>query len=318
MSKPYWIGVDVGGTKILTGLFDSEFRLLSQVKHPTHPQQGGVAVFERVVHSIDNVIHEANIEFDRVKAVGLAIPGQILPHTKTVRFAPNLGWRDFDLTPLFPKTWKFDVFLENDVRMGTYGEWVFGAAHGANHVLGIFMGTGIGGGLILNSKLYNGFNGHAGEIGHIVLDWKKSHSLEKLAGRKELMKRIKRKLAKAPKKIRKEWRDIDVENVKSSLLSELYLENEPLVVEAIGRSALVMGSAIGSMVNLLSPEVIVLGGGVVNALGDPFVEHIWEIAQTHILPRAIENVRCVKASLGDNSGIFGAAGFASHSLKEIV
>jgi glucokinase len=310
MSAPYWVGVDVGGTKILTGLFDKDFRILGRMKQATHSDQGGQAVFGRIIQTVDGVIREAGINVDEIKGMGLAIPGQIVPHSNVVRYAPNLGWRDFELSPLFPNWWKWPVHIENDVRMGTYGEWSHGAARGAKHVFGVFVGTGVGGGLILNGELYNGFNGHAGEVGHIVLHWRRGTSLEMLSGRRSMMKRAQEILDDSPKRVRKEWKGIDATAMKSSQLAEFYQKDDPIAIQLIDDSARALGAAIGSVINLLSPEIVVVGGGVAGALGDSFQERVWEIAQRFTLPRASENVRCVRASLGDDSGIFGAAAFA--------
>ena len=98
------------------------------------------------------------------------------------------------MKPLFPESWTWPVVIDNDVRLGTYGEWALGAAKGSKFVFGIFPGTGVGGGLVLDGKLYHGFNGHAGEIGHIIIDWKKGVELEAVAGRRNLMNRAKRSL----------------------------------------------------------------------------------------------------------------------------
>ena len=310
MSGPYWIGVDVGGTKILSGLFDNDMKILSRSKLATQSAEGGQAVFGRISQSVETVLKEANVSADDIKGMGLAIPGQILPNSRIVRYAPNLGWRDFELTPLFPTSWKWPVHLENDVRMGTYGEWVSGAAKGAKHVFGVFVGTGVGGGLILDGKLYNGFNGHAGEVGHIVLNWKKGSSLEMVAGRRCIMTRAQKELEDASKKTRKDWKDIDPATVKSSHLAGLYKKEDPIAVKLIDDAAKALGAAVGSVINLLSPEIIVVGGGVAGALGDAFIERIWEVAQKYALPRATENVRCVPAALGDDAGVLGSAAFA--------
>jgi glucokinase len=202
------------------------------------------------------------------------------------------------------------VQIQNDVKMGTYGEWTHGAARGARHVLGIFVGTGVGGGLILNGELYDGFNFNAGEIGHVIIHWRRGTELEAVAGRRSIARRAQEVLADAPKLVRKEWRHVEPTAVKSSLLAEFYEQDDPVAVQLIDDAARALGAAIGSAVNLLSPELVVIGGGLAGALGESFLERIWEFAQRYTLPRATEGVRCVAAELGDDSGIFGAAAFA--------
>ena len=306
----YWLGVDLGGTKILTGLFDPDMKLIARNKQPTGAEAGPAGVFGRVIQGVEAVMREAKVEPAQIGAMGFAIPGQIEPGKPVVRFAPNLDWRNVDCQSLLPKEWPWPVFLENDVRMGTYGEFAHGAAKGAKHVFGIFVGTGVGGGFILNGELFTGFNGHAGEIGHIVLHWRKGTTLEAIAGRKYQMQRVKAILEDAPKRSRKDWKGVDPEKVKSSQLAEFFERDDPIAVGIIDDAARAIGAAIGSVINLLSPEVIVIGGGVTGALGESFTERIWDIAQRYTLPGAAANMRCVTAALGDDSGIVGAAAYA--------
>jgi glucokinase len=313
MSTAHWIGVDLGGTKILTGLFDDDLKLVTRAKTPTDAQAGPAGVFAKIAQSVESVLKESNVDPATVKGMGFGIPGQI--DGPVVRFAPNLDWRNVEVRSQLPAEWTWPVVLENDVRMGTYGEFAHGAAKGARHVFGIFVGTGVGGGLILDGKLHTGFNGHGGEIGHIVVHWRRGTSLESLAGRKYQMIRAKEMLDDAPKRVRKEWKGVDLGKVKSSQLAEFYQKDDPVAVVLIDDAARALGAGIASVVNLLSPEVVVIGGGVTQALGDSFIERIWEIAQRHTLPDATRNMKCLAAALGDDSGIVGCAAYAKANLS---
>jgi glucokinase len=317
MSNGYWIGVDLGGTKILAGLFDDELTPLARAKQPTGSEGGPAGVSARIAQAVDAVIREAKIDPALIRGMGFGIPGQIVPDSTVVRYAPNLGWRDVDVQPLLPAAWPWPVVLENDVRMGTYGEFARGAAKGARHVFGIFVGTGVGGGFILNGELYTGFNGHAGEVGHVVIHWRRGTALESVAGRKYQMKRAQEILADAPKRVRREWKGIDLHKVKSSQLAEFYQKDDPVAVQIVDDAARALGAAVGSVVNLLSPEVVVIGGGVTGALGESFIERIWDFAQRYTLPGATDRVRCVPAALGDDSGIVGCAAYARARLGAV-
>jgi glucokinase len=310
MSAGYWLGVDLGGTKILSGLFDDDLKLLARSKQPTSADGGPSAVFGRIVQGVEAVMKEANVEPAQIRGMGIGVPGQIDLGTTLVRYAPNLDWRDVDLKPLMPAAWMWPLVVENDVRMGTYGEFAHGAARGARHVLGVFVGTGVGGGLIINGELFTGFNANAGEIGHLILHWRRGTDLEALAGRKFMMKRAKEILDDSPKRVRKEWKGIDLPSVRSAQLAEYYQKDDPVAVQLVDDAARALGAAIGGVVNLLSPEVIVIGGGVTGALGESFIERIWEIAQRYTLPGAARGIRCVPASLADDSGIVGCAAYA--------
>lgn len=314
MSNGYWIGVDLGGTKILAGLFDDDLTLLARAKQPTGSEGGPAGVFARVGQAVDAVVREARIDPSQVRGMGFGVPGQIVPDTTLVRFAPNLNWRDVDVQPYIPATWPWPVVLENDVRMGTYGEFARGSARGARHVFGIFVGTGVGGGLILNGELYTGFNGNAGEVGHVVIHWRRGTELESVAGRKYQMKRAREILDDAPKRVRKEWKGVELDKVKSSQLAGFYQNDDPVAVQIVDDAARSLGAAVAGVVNLLSPEVVVVGGGVTGALGESFIERIWDFAQRSTLPGSTDKVRCVPAALGDDSGIVGCAAFAKSRL----
>lgn len=310
MGGDHWLGVDLGGTKILAGLFDSDLNLLARSKQPTGSEGGPAAVFARIAQAVEAVLREAKVAPAQVRGMGLGVPGQIAVGKPVVRFAPNLDWRDVSVPEHTPPEWSWPIAVENDVRMGTYGEFSRGAARGAKHVFGVFVGTGVGGGLILNGELYNGFNGHAGEVGHVVIHWRHGTTLEQVAGRKSLMKRAGTILADSPKRVRKEWKGVDLDRVKSSQLAEFYHGHDPVAVQLVDDAARAVGAAIGSVVNLLSPEVVVVGGGVTGALGDSFIERVWDFALRYTLPHAADGVRCVPSALGDDAGIVGCAAFA--------
>ncbi len=237
MSTGYWLGVDLGGTKILAGLFDDDLKLLARSKQPTAAETGPTGVVANIVKAVDAVVRESGVDASQIRGMGIGIPGQIELGTTRVKFAPNLDWRDVDLKPLMPAAWRWPLVVENDVRMGTYGEFAHGSAKGARHVLGVFVGTGVGGGMILDGELFTGFNGNAGEIGHLIVHWRQGTELEGIAGRKYMMKRAKEKLDDAPKRVRKEWKGIDLAGVRSSQLAEYYQKDDPVAVELVDDAA---------------------------------------------------------------------------------
>lgn len=311
MAESLWLGVDLGGTKILAGLFDSKFNPLARSKESTPaPSQGPKAVFEALDRVVEDVLAQTKTDRSQIRGMGLGIPGQIDPVNRVVKFAPNLDWHNIEIDPLVPKDWTWKVAIENDVRAGTYGEWKHGAAVGFNNVLGVFAGTGVGGSLILNGKPYYGFNHNAGEIGHIVINWRKGTSLEAVAGRRSMMRKAQGILDDSPKRVRKEWKGVELGSVKSSQLADYYQKDDPVAVQLVDDAARALGAGIGSVINLLSPEIIVLGGGVAGALGDSFLERVWELTCRHTLPGATNGVKMVPAKLQDDSGIIGAAAFA--------
>jgi glucokinase len=315
MPRDHWIGVDLGGTKVLAGLFDDELNLLETAKQPSNASAGPTAVFATVNAVVEAVIAKANIDPATIRGMGFGVPGQITPKSTVVRYAPNLEWRDLDVAPFRPAHWHWPIVLHNDTRMATYGEFARGAAKGCKDVFGIFVGTGVGAGLILNGDLYAGFLGHAGEIGHTVVHWKRGTTVEQVAGRKFMMQTAKAMLDDAPKRVRREWRGVDLDKVKSSQLAEFYQKDDPVAVKVIDDAARAVGAAIASVVNLLSPECVVIGGGVTEALKESFTERVWEFALRGILPKAADGMKFVPAALGDFAGITGCAAYAKGQAK---
>ena len=270
MSDDYWLGVDLGGTKILAGLFDDEMKLVTRAKHPTGSENGPEGVFERISEAVESVIREANIEPERIRGMGFGVPGQIQPNSSNVIYAPNLEWRDIDVGPLLPETWTWPIYLENDVRMGTYGEFSHGVAVGAKHVFGIFAGTGVGGAFILNGEVYvasmatrarSAIRFYSGRTA------RNSKTSRDVVINSNVPRRF---LSDSPKRIRKTWKRIDFQRMKSSQLAELYHSGDPVAGQIVNEAARAIAAAIASVINLMSPEVIVLGGGVAGALGDEF------------------------------------------------
>ncbi len=310
MGKTYWIGVDLGGTKILCGVFNENFKRVGRAKLATAVGKGPDAVISQVHVAVAEAIRNAEIDPSEVGGLGMCIPGQVDLREQQVNYAPNLEWRNVELASIPSPTWTWPCHFENDVKLGTYGEYTHGAAKGARNVLGIFVGTGVGGGLIINGELYGGFNGNAGEIGHTIVDWRKGTNLEAIAGRRAMMKRAAKHLNDAPKKVRKEWKDSDVAKIKSSELAARYERGDMVAQQLVEDAAHAIGAAVASALNFLSPEVIVIGGGVAGALGPAFLERIWEIGQRLALPEVADGVRCLPAALEDDSGIVGAAAYA--------
>ena len=163
------IGVDMGGTKILSAVIDAEGKILATAKVPTKAGKGASEVIDRIASSVQKAIDKSGVASDSIQAIGIGAPGPLDPATGVVIFAPNLGWRDVPLKTELETRTGFPTFVDNDVNVGTLGEHVFGAGQGFQNVVGIFVGTGIGGGIILNGELFHGASKTAGEIGHIIV-----------------------------------------------------------------------------------------------------------------------------------------------------
>ncbi len=312
------IGVDMGGTKILSAVIDAEGNILGTAKVSTKAGRGAIAVIDRIANCIQRAVDKSGVDAASIRAVGIGAPGPLDPATGVVIFAPNLGWRDIPLKTELEARTGFPTFVDNDVNVGTLGEHVFGAGRGIQNVVGIFVGTGIGGGIILQGELFHGASKTAGEIGHIIVKAGGPRCgcgtrgcLEAIASRTAMTKQFQRAILKKGKKsVLSELTGGDLRAIRSGVLAKAVRLNDELTLKVFKKVTKYLGIGIGSIVNFLNPEMIVLGGGVVEALDDTFLDDIRDATEKYSLPNTLDGVQIVRAELGDNSGILGAAALA--------
>ncbi len=315
-SKKYLIGLDIGGTKILAGLIRPNFTVVATEKLKVEPHRG-LAVF---IKSLSSAVNELLIENDltekNITAVGAGCPGVIDPQTGIVQISPNLTFlKKCPLKSILQKAFHSPAFVENDVNAGIYGEQQFGAAKKAQHVLGIFLGTGVGGGLILNGKLYRGFTQAAGEIGHTFMNLPFGSglirpTLENMTGRLALASEAGLLLMK--QKAPHLYKDVgtDLKALKSGAFARAIRAGDSEVKSLIQSKARVLGISMANAVNLLSPEMIVLGGGLVEALGNIILPEAEKTMRQYAMPDLVKPVKVRSALLGDYAVMLGAAKLA--------
>lgn len=312
----YLVGVDLGGTKILAAVLDREGHILSREKKKSRVERGPSEVIHRILRCVESAIDQAGIKKSEVLALGIGSPGPLNPVTGVVEAPCNLpGWINVPLKTIMEQHLGFRVFLDNDVNVGTYGEYRMGAGVGIPNLVGIFIGTGIGGGLILNGQLYEGFNHVAGELGHVVIqadgppcNCGRKGCYEALASRLHVTRRIGEMSAELEKpSLALELAEEDTANIRSSILKEAWQREDPVTRKALTAMADHTGLQIANLMNLLNPERFILGGGVIEALGDELLPIIDAKARAEAFPHAARNVSIVPAMLGDDAGIVGAA-----------
>ena len=316
------IGVDMGGTKILSAVIDAEGNILGTAKVPTKADAGTSVVIDRIADSIQKAIGTSGVNETSIEAVGIGAPGPLDPETGVVIFAPNLGWRDVPLKAELEARVGIPTFVDNDVNIGTLGEHAFGAGKGVQNIVGIFVGTGIGGGIILQGELFHGASKTAGEIGHIIVKADgprcgcgRRGCLEALASRTAMTKQFQKAIKKKGKKsVISKLTNGDLSAIRSGVLAKAIRANDKLTLKIFKKATKYLGIGIGSIVNFLNPEMIILGGGVVEALDDTFLDNIRAAAGKYALPNTLDGVQIVRAKLGDNSGILGAAALARQRL----
>jgi glucokinase len=322
-SKPV-IGMDLGATKILAGVVSAEGKVLGTAKRATKPQSGPEKVIERMVKTAQEAVEAAGLKTDEIAGLGTGAPGPLDPDRGVIITTPNMpGWDNVPLAKMLSEGLGLPAFIENDVNLGTLGEWALGAGKGVNDLVGIFVGTGIGGGLVLDGQLRQGWRKVCAEVGHMILlaegpvcGCGNRGCLEALASRTAIERDIWAGIKAGresviPEIVGKEGR----ERLTSGALAEAWEKGDPLVQEVIGRSQFYLGLAVASLVNFVDPEMVVLGGGVVEALGEKYLEPIrWTAYQNFLNKINARNVKIVPARLGDQAGLLGAATWARYKL----
>jgi len=317
------IGIDLGGTKILAGVVGKGGHLLGQSKRPTKPEIGPEGVIDRIAKTVREAVAAAGLSLSDIAAAGAGAPGPLDPDEGVILNTPNLaGWKDVPLAAMLGQRLGLPVFVGNDVDLGTLGEHAFGAGKGVRDLVGIFVGTGIGGGLILDGSLRLGWRRTAGEIGHMILlaegpvcGCGNRGCAEAVASRtaieRDIMAGIESGQASLVTEILK--RD-QRERLTSGVLAEAFAARDPLVVGVIGRAQFYLGLLAASVVNLIDPEMIIFGGGVVEAFGDEFVAPIRQVAYENSINKTGE-VKIVPARLGDSATLLGASVLARRKVN---
>jgi len=322
-AKPdLFVGVDLGGTKILAGVFNSQLKLLQSAKLSTKSSRGFDAIVDRVARCVRDAVDEADMNLKQVRAIGIGAPGAVDPETGEVIFAPNLQWKEAPLKKELEKQLEIPVFVENDGNACALGVHELELKGRSRSLLGIFLGTGVGGGIIIDGKVYRGFNGAAGEIGHMVLQvggpkcgCGNNGCFEALASRTALFREIQQRVKGGEKTILTDMLGSELNDLKSGDLRKAVRKGDKLVEKVIESAAEYTGIAVANLLNILNPETVVLGGGVIDALQDEMMSIIIETAMDYAMPGTVKGIEIVASKLGDNAGITGGAVLARQRFK---
>lgn len=312
-----FVGVDLGGTNIAAGACDAKNKLLAREKKKTKAEDGGDAVIERIVKTIEEALEKANLKMADIGGVGIGAPGAVDIKKGAVINAVNLRWKDFPLASALKEKLNVPVTLDNDVNVGTWGEHVAGAAKGFDNVLGVFVGTGIGGGLILGGELYHGHYFTAGEIGHTILfsDAPRGlRTLENRASRTAVVNLLKQLILSNHESVIPKLVDGDLDDIRSGILAKALKDDDGLTIEVLKQTARYVGIAIANTITMLSLPCAVVGGGAMEALGEPYLKWIRQAFEEHVFPERLRSAKIIQSSLGDDAGIIGAAALARQRL----
>ena len=283
---------------------------------PTQAHLGQEGVADRIAEMINEVIqltgHETGAAREDFVGVGIGSPGPLDRKTGVVIVTPNLGWRDFPLRDAVSKRVGLPATLDNDANCATLGEWWCGAARGGHHVVGLTIGTGIGGGLILNGELYHGASDAAGEIGHTSIDGTGRRCkcgnygcLEAYASGPAIAERATEALAGDEASLLRTLVDGDLSRITARTVYEAATRGDPLAREVVRETAGFLGTGVANLVNIFNPDVVVLAGGVTDA-GDALFEPLRAEVRRRAFRPAVEACRIVPGALAGSAGVVGA------------
>jgi glucokinase len=316
-NKPY-IGVDLGGTKIQVGIVDPSDKILGRGRSKTKVEEGPEGVIKRIVKTVQEALDEAKLTLPQMGGLGIGAPGVIDMKTGVVVDATNLRWSKVPLGDLLSKELKLPVTVDNDVNVGTWAEYVAGAGKGYSDILGVFVGTGIGGGFVINGKLYAGHFMSAGEIGQTVLqpDAPRAYRrLETLASRTAIVNQLIALIKSNHKSKIVDLVDGDLTDIRSKAIDQAIDEKDPLTTDVVKRAAFYVGCSIANAVTLLSLPCVVMGGGVTEALGKPWMQWVRESFEMNVYPSHLKECKIVQSKFGDDAGLLGAAFLARDQAK---
>ncbi len=315
--KKYWVGFDLGGTKMLANIFDSDFKLAGRARKKTQSRNGSQSGLERIIQTIEGALAETGLQKEHLAGIGLGIPGPLDPSRGLVIHTPNLGWRNFQLRKPLEEAFRCPVFVINDVDAGIYGEFRFGAAQGTRCAVGVFPGTGIGGGCVYDGRILTGRNRSCFEIGHIQLipdgplcGCGQRGCLEAVASRLAISASAASAVYRGEAPNLQALAGTDLSNIRSGALADAIKAGDTVVEEIVRNGARWLGVGIITLVNLLAPDVVVLGGGLVEAMPALYVEEVTKVTQARVMAPFRDVFKIAVSELGDDAVAKGAAAWA--------
>lgn len=311
------LGVDLGGTNIVVGAMSADgSREFAFHETPTRAAEGADAVVARIVDLLERVAAETLAQTgasrDALLGVGIGSPGPLDRERGLVIFTPNLGWRDFPLRDRVSSAIGLPATLDNDANCATLGEWWRGAALGGRNVVGLTIGTGIGGGLILDGRLYHGASDVAGELGHTTIDSTGRRCgcgnygcLEAYASGPAIAERAREALAGGEPSTMPQLVGRDLSRLTAALVYRAAHEGDRLALEVVRETARLLGAGVANLLNIFNPDVVVLAGGVTQA-GDALFEPMRAEVRRRAFKPAVDACRIVPGALQGKAGVVGA------------
>ena len=311
MAKSYNICLDVGGTKVLGAIFNEKDEIIYRLKKRSKSGGDGSADVEKVIVSVvEEMIKKSGIDRDKLNAIASCAPGVIDQDRGVVLFTPNLPWRDYDMAASMRSKFGVPFYVGNDVNLGVLGEYHFGVGRGYKNIVGFFVGTGMGGGLVLNGSLFTGNQFKAAEYGHMVLDPEgplcncgQRGCLEAFSSKQGMSAYIRQQVSRGRECMLAE--EVKEGVFRSKKLKKALEAGDKVAMEAVDRACHWLAVATGNLINTISPDLVVYGGGVMEAMGDLFLGKILAEVDRYCMPQIRSTVDIKAAELGDDSILYG-------------
>ena len=318
----YWIGVDLGGTKVVAVVFDRDFKIIGRAKKKSKGREGAQSGMDRVISVIEEARQEVGLAPGQLAGIGMACPGQLDLNKGIILEAPNLGWRNAKIKAKLEDYFHCPTAIANDVDAGVYGEYCFGAGKMARCVLGVFPGTGIGGGCVLEGKLIRGRVNSCMEVGHMqvmangpLCGCGKRGCLEAVASRLAISAAAAAAAYRGEAPNLLKVAGMDLSNISSGVLASVITAGDRVVEKIVREAARWLGVGVANLVNILLPDVVILGGGLVEAMPKIIVPEVEEMARRRVINSFSDSFKIEVAQLGDNATATGAAALVRNSLK---
>lgn len=318
--EKFAIGIDLGGTKLEVGVVDNKGKIHHRKQYRTRVQEG----YKEIKKDIENAIQEMQEKAGSpIAVIGIGMAGQIEPNKGIVKFAPNLRWHDVPLKEDLEKSTKLPVLVTNDVRAATWGEWLYGAGKGCQDLVCLFVGTGIGGGVVSNGRMLTGANNTAGELGHMTIDFNGpicscgNHGcFEAFAGGWAIEKKAHSVMNENVEKGRGilQFTNGKIEDVTPKEIMKAALDNDPLANEILQEAQRALIAGCTSIVNAFNPSRLILGGGIIKNFPN-FIVEIESGVKKYALKAATEKLSVEKAHFKDEAAVVGSAAWAIQSLS---
>ena len=319
---PFWIGFDLGGTKMMASVLDANYNVLGSARKSTNGSDGAAKGRNKIVKAIHEAIEAAGVNPKGIQGIGIGCPGLVNPAKGILIFAPNLGWTNMALRKLLQTQFKCPIAVLNDVDAGTYGEYVLGAGKGARSLLGVFPGTGVGSGFVYNGQLVMGRAISAMELGNLQLPGTHIGSpvfgvvtLEDLTSRLALASQAGLACYRGQLPELDKQTEGALRSIRSKALAAAFRSGDDAAMIMFRNSIRYLGMGVAVVVNLLAPDRITLGGGLVEELPGLYLNLLKEEVDRYAIPELARGIKYSLAKLGGQAVAAGAVAWMRNEKK---